>query len=195
MRQQAFQLYQIDAQAADLSKTTTEQLKQMLQSLLADRFQLAFHRVMQQSQEYVLRVTRDGPKFRAVSGTEEPPRMVPSGGGPLSMTIRGKSEIGKFADFLTAFVGFPVVDRTAITGMHEYSLRLNMVPGQRGGGGGGTGLRGGGGGAGGGVEISVTEFDPPVSVALQEQLGLRLDREDTIVETLVIDRVERPSEN
>jgi uncharacterized protein (TIGR03435 family) len=193
MRQQAFQLYQIDAQAADLSKTTTEQLKQMLQSLLADRFQLAFHREMQQSQEHVLRVTRDGPKFKGVSGTEEPPHLVPSGGGPANITIRGKSEMGKFANFLTAFVGYPVVDKTSIAGVHEYSLRLTMVPGQRGGG--GTGLRGGAGGGGGGAEISITEFDPPVSVALQEQLGLRLDREDTIVETIVIDRVERPSEN
>ena len=189
MRQQPFQLYQINAQAADPAKATADHLKQMLQSLLADRFQLAFHREKQQSQEYVLRVARNGPKFKAVSGSEEAPRIIPSDIGQPNITIRGKSEIGKFATFLASFVGFPVVDKTAIAGMHEYLLRLNIVPGQRGG---GVGVRGGGGGTG---TISVTEFDPPVSIALQEQLGLRLDQEDVTVEMIVIDRAEKPSEN
>lgn len=189
MRQQSFQLYQINAQAANPAKATADQLKQMLQSLLADRFQLAVHREKRQSQEYVLRIARNGPKFKAVSGEEEAPHIIASDVGQPNITIRGKSEMGKFAPFLASFVGFPVVDKTAIVGMHEYLLRLNIVPGQRGG---GVGVRGAGGGAG---TISVTEFDPPVSIALQEQLGLRLDQEDITVEVIIIDRAEKPSEN
>ena len=189
MRSGSFQLFQINAAAPDPAMTTSDHLKQMLQSLLADRFQVAFHREKKQSREYLLRVGRDGPKLRAASGAEEVPHIVPSGIGPGSITVRGRSEMGKFATFLASFVGYPIVDKTAISGMHEYLLRLNMVPGQRGA---ATGVRGAGGGAG---TISITEFDPPVSIALQEQLGLRLDAEEITVEMIIIDRAQMPTEN
>jgi uncharacterized protein (TIGR03435 family) len=189
---QPFQLIQINAKAPDPAVSVTmEQLREMLRSLLADRFKLEFHRQQRESQEYLLRVARDGIKFKPASGPEEPPRMVPSGVGPLTIAIRGKSEMGAFARFLTTIVGFPAADQTAISGIHDYSLSLNIVPGQRGG---NVGVRGAGGGGGTG-NISVTEFDPPISIALQEQLGLRLDREEIAVEMFIIDRAEKPSEN
>jgi uncharacterized protein (TIGR03435 family) len=187
-----FQLIQINAKAADpATSVSVEQLREMLRSLLADRFKLEFHREKQQAQEYLLRVARDGPKFKPAAGPEEPPRIVPSGPGQPAITIRGKSGMGAFVRFLTNIVGFPVIDATGISGIHEYSLRLNIVPGQRGG---GVGVRGAGGG-GGNSSVSVTEFEPPISVALQEQLGLRLDREEITVEAMIIDHAEQPSEN
>jgi uncharacterized protein (TIGR03435 family) len=189
---QPFQLIQINAKAPDPATIVTmEHLRQMLQSLLAERFKLEFHRQKQESQEHLLRVARDGIKFKPASGPEEPPRMLPSGLGQPGITIRGKSEMVAFARFLTSIVGFPVIDQTAISGIHDYSLGLNIVPGQRGG---DVGVRGAGGGGGAG-NISVTEFDPPVSIALQEQLGLRLDRDVISVEMFIIDRADKPSEN
>jgi uncharacterized protein (TIGR03435 family) len=126
--------------------------------------------------------------LKAATGQEEPPHLVPSG---LSIAIRGKSDVTAFVRFLTTIVGFPITDETALSGMHEYNLRLNMVAGQRGD---APGIRGGGVGAGTGG-IRVTEFDPPISAALQEQLGLRLDRNEVMVEMLVIDRAQKPPEN
>jgi uncharacterized protein (TIGR03435 family) len=114
--------------------------------------------------------------------------MVPS--GPLGIAIKGTSELHKLADFLVAMVGFPVLNGTGDSGIYEYTLRLNMVEGQRGG---GNGVRGAGGGGEG--NISVTQFDPPVSIALQEQLGLQLDLEKIPTEVIVIDQAERPEEN
>ena len=64
------------------------------------------------------------------------------------------------------------------------------MPGQRGQ---EVGVRGAGGGGAG--TVSVTDYDPPVSVALQEQMGLRLDREETMIEMIIIDRAEKPTEN
>lgn len=187
-----FQLIQINAKVADpATSVSVEQLREMLRSLLADRFKLEFHREKQQAPEYLLRVARDGPEFKPAAGPEEPPRIVPSGPGQPAITIRGKSDMGAFVRFLTNIVGFPVIDATGISGVHEYSLRLNVVPGQRGG---GVGVRGAGGG-GGNSSVSVTEFEPPISVALQEQLGLRLDRDEVTVEAMIIDHAEQPSEN
>jgi uncharacterized protein (TIGR03435 family) len=184
-----FQLIQINAKAPDpVTRVTGAQLKEMLRSLLADRMKLEFHREKQQALEYSLRVGRDGPKLKAATGQEEPPHLVPSG---LSIAIRGKSDVTAFVRFLTTIVGFPITDETALSGMHEYNLRLNMVAGQRGD---APGIRGGGVGAGTGG-IRVTEFDPPISAALQEQLGLRLDRNEVMVEMLVIDRAQKPPEN
>jgi uncharacterized protein (TIGR03435 family) len=181
-----FPVFQIEAKAPDTATATTAQLRQMLQGLLVVRFKLKSHREIQESQQSVLTVSRSGHKLQPTSDPEEPPRLAPPG-----LLIRGKSEVGKLADFLIAMVGFPVVDRTGLAGRFDYALRLNIVAGQRGEGGGGGG-RGGGGGGGG---ISVTEFDPPISVALQDQLGLRLESQKVSVEMLIIDEAEKPSEN
>jgi uncharacterized protein (TIGR03435 family) len=179
-----FPVLQLEAKAPDTATATTAQLRQMLQALLAERFKLKSHRETQESQQYVLTVPRSGHKLQPTSDPEQPPRLTPPG-----LTIRGKSEVGKLAEFLIAMVGFPVLDRTGLAGMFDYTLQLNIVAGQRGEVG---GVRGAGGGGGG---VSVTEFDPPVSVALQEQLGLRLELQKVSVEMLIIDEAEKPSEN
>jgi uncharacterized protein (TIGR03435 family) len=179
-----FPVFQIEGKAQDPATATTAQLRQMFQTLLTERFKLKSHRETQESQQYVLAVARSGHKLQPTAGPEQLPRLAPPG-----LTIRGKSEIAKLAEFLVAMVGFPVLDRTSLAGMFDYTLTLNIVAGQRGGGG---GIRGAGGGGGG---ISVTEFDPPVSIALQEQLGLSLEMQKVSVEVIVIDGAEMPSEN
>jgi uncharacterized protein (TIGR03435 family) len=186
---QPFQSFQITAEAPDRGDAIVAQFRPLLQTLLETRFQLKFHRERQESQQFVLSVDKRGHKLRPASGPEELPRMGPPDGGQPGITIRGKSEISKLADFLFAMVGFPVLDRTGLTGVFDYTLKLNMVAGQRGD---AIGVRGTGGGGG---SITVTEFDPPVSIALQEQLGLHLESQKLPVDMLVIDRVERPSEN
>jgi uncharacterized protein (TIGR03435 family) len=184
---QPFQGFVIEAKALDPATATADQLRQMLQSLLTDRFKLKTHRASQELQHYVLRIARNGLKLKPASGPTEAPHLIPSG---LSLTIKGTSELRKLAEFLVVTVGFPVLDGTSDAGTYEYLLKLNMVAGQRGG---GNGVRGAG-GAGPG-NVSVTEFDPPVSVALQEQLGLQLDLEKVATEVIIIDEAEKPSEN
>jgi uncharacterized protein (TIGR03435 family) len=162
----------------------------MLQTLLSDRFKLKTHRQQQELQQYVLRVAKNGLKLKTASGPADGPRMVPSDIGPLGIAIKGTSDLRKLGDFLVRMLGFPVLDQTGDAGTYEYVLKLNMVDGQRGG---GNGLRGAGGGGDG--SITVTQFDPPVSVALQEQLGLQLDLEKVLTEVIVIDQAEKPAEN
>ena len=65
IREQSFQLYHIDAKAADPAKATSDHLRQMLQSLLAARFKLTVHREKRQSQEYVPAGRKRWPEIEA----------------------------------------------------------------------------------------------------------------------------------
>ena len=76
---------------------------------------------------------------------------------------------------------FPVVDKTALQGVYEYTLNLHQSTNS-------GRQRGGGGGSGDG-------YDPPVSPALEQQLGLRLEPMKVQAQAIVIDQVEKPSEN
>jgi uncharacterized protein (TIGR03435 family) len=114
---------------------------------------------------------------------------------------------------LRSFVDRPIVNKTGIAGMFDISLQFAPLanPEQGGGNdpagrlgrdstpaappaGGGRGGRGGGAGRGdGGTMVAA---DTSIFTALQEQLGLRLDRTTgPVPSVLVIDHAERPSAN
>jgi len=92
--------------------------------------------------------------------------------------------LAEFASFaLPARVGRPVIDRTGLAGrfdIHlEYSRDLPML---------GTGASDSPPNAG-------VPSLPPISVAIQRQLGLKLTSDDAPIKVIVIDRAERPSAN
>jgi uncharacterized protein (TIGR03435 family) len=156
----------------------------MLQSMLADRFKLKFHWENKESEGLALVVAKNGLKLKEASGEEELPHLVYQPGRPLTeILIKGKSTLKRLADYYMPFIpgigGGPVVDKTGLTGMYEYSLNLHQsfVPG---------GERGGGGGG---------DYDPPISTAMEQQLGLRLEPTKVSVRAIVIDEVQKPSEN
>jgi uncharacterized protein (TIGR03435 family) len=81
----------------------------------------------------------------------------------------------QFAALVSLVVGRPVVDRTGLTGNYEMELRFSGEPVA-------------------GAPLPDPDA-PSIFTALQEQLGLKLDAERETVEVLVIDRIDRPSEN
>jgi uncharacterized protein (TIGR03435 family) len=75
-----------------------------------------------------------------------------------------------------------VLDKTGLTGKYDFMLKWTPDAGM--------------GGAGDGASPAATEASGPgLFTALQEQLGLRLDATKGMVDTIVIDSVEMPSEN
>ena len=120
--------------------------REMLQSLLAERFKLRVHY------------------------DEKPGGMS---GGPGRMTIHGMS-FEAFAHFmsLSNLAGRTVVDKTGLTG--NYDIDLKWTPDD---------------------QQGTPDAGPTLFTALEEQLGLKLVPAKGPVETLVIDHVERPSEN
>jgi uncharacterized protein (TIGR03435 family) len=85
---------------------TTSNLRLMLQSMLADRFQLKTHREIRELPIYLLKVAKDGPKFKEVAG--EAALQSPT--------------IFLLTESLSAVLDHPVVDRTGLTGSYGFSL-------------------------------------------------------------------------
>lgn len=151
--------------------TPLEQVRVMLQNLLADRFRLKLHRESKELPIYALVATKNGPKL-AVS--------APGNKGSIGMGqghLAGKAvPIAALADRLSgpAFqLGRPVVDRTGIGGLYDFTLDWAPETAQGG-----------------------NDPAPSLFTALQEQLGLRLEAQKGSVEVIVIDSMERkPSAN
>ncbi len=154
-------------------------LQQRLQNLLKERCQLAFHRTAKDVSGYTLVTVKSGPKLQ-LSPTEGPAR---------TMRSRGKIEahngtMNMLAAVLSNMLGRPVVDQTSLTGAYDYKVEYTNDPGP-----GGRGM----------IEppsdASAELSGPSIFTALQEQLGLKLEKSKNQVATIVIDRVEKPSEN
>jgi uncharacterized protein (TIGR03435 family) len=175
--------YQIDAKAEDSSSATQDQLRQMLQSMLADRFRLKVHRETREADGYVLSVAKGGVKFEETVGEEEnAPKGRPSTLTPI-IPLKGKFRMKRLADSLSTFVGrVPVIDKTDLRGIYDVSLVLTPLPN----------LSTDAFGARGRARM---EFDPPLAKAIEAQLGLRLDSAKVPVEYLVVDSAEKPSDN
>ena len=170
--------YDITAKPEKEGRFTTAEGKVMLQSLLADRFQLKFHRESKELPIYILTVAKSGSKMR--------PRTEGDGGAPRSMLFQGPRLPGRNLSVTDLAAGLqkmaldrPVIDKTGLSGKFDFDLtwrpELQQV-GQ------------------GGTAISNSDV-PDIFTAVQEQLGLKLESSKGRVEVLVIDSVQKPSEN
>jgi uncharacterized protein (TIGR03435 family) len=161
------------ADATALSKLTRDQRGLMLQELLADRFKLKVHREMKVLPIFALVVAKRGPLLKPAQGGGDTVNFgeghIQAQGIPLS----------SLASMLTQETGRTVVDETGLTG--KYDLTLDWAPDD-----------GDSSDAGGEQRDS---SGPSIFTAVEEKLGLRLVSEKGPVEGLVIDHVERPSEN
>ncbi|HMD71777.1 MAG TPA: TIGR03435 family protein [Bryobacteraceae bacterium] len=162
----ASEYYDIDAKPEGGVSLTYEQLKPRLQQLLAQRLKLSTHRQMKDFEGYALVVAKGGPKLK----TDTP---VTSEGAvifPNGLRLPGAS-MERLALTLVRPLGCPVVDKTGIKG--TYNIALSYAK-----------------------DADVDPRLPSIFTALQEQLGLKLERQKVPVEMLVIDHVERiPTEN
>jgi uncharacterized protein (TIGR03435 family) len=181
--------YRVEAKAEDTDTATKEQLLQMLQALLADRFKLKASWETRDTDGYVLTVAKGGLKLQTASADAP---LAPSEKlieGTRLRTVTGNATLQGFASFLSfrpPFIGRRVADRTGISGMYAFNFSYEFQPTPAGEG----GARGGGFGG--------TEFLPAFAAlraALDEQLGLRLESAKVPDNFLVIEHVEKPSEN
>ncbi len=225
---------------------TKDDVGVMLQNLLKERFQLAFHREKKEQSVYGLVVGKSAPKMRVSEDQSDPsaappsnsssaapppdpgrprigkdgmPEMPPGLRGPgirmtalmspAGMRVRLNAErqtMAQLADSLSNQVDRPVVDMTGLTQRYDFTLdfapdqaalmaKMGFMPG---------GMMppptGGAGGPGPGdaaPRLGAPESDAAtVQVAVQDQLGLKLEPKKAPAEILVIDHMEKtPSEN
>jgi uncharacterized protein (TIGR03435 family) len=196
-------------QARAEGNPTKDQMRLMMQSLLAERFKLAVHFEIRETAVLALTLAKPGktgPKLRPHA--EGPPCDVPpvqqtagtsDKGAEIfppvcdvyGMTVNsGRKHLGgsrnttmeRLAAALPSFGGVdrPVVDETGLNGTFDFTLEWMPEPN-------GPALPD--------PNVQPDSQGPTFLEALREQLGLRLESKRAPIQTLVIDHVERPSEN
>jgi uncharacterized protein (TIGR03435 family) len=164
----------------------------MMQALLEDRFKLKIHRETKEGAVFFLTVAKGGVKLEPTKEgscdaidwnhlpSPAPGKPLPtfcgnqymsSKGSTVTMTAHGITMGLLAAGSLARIVGRPIVDKTGLSG--AYDIKMEFTPGN---------------------SASDESAAPSIFTALQ-QLGLKLEPGKGPVESLVIDHVERPSEN
>jgi bla regulator protein blaR1 len=168
-----------------------EQLMRMLQTLLADRFKLTVHRESKTEPVYKLMAAANGPRLK---------KSVSEGQTFCAIGAEGGAEchnmtMSVFSSYLTDRMGRVVLDLTELKEAYDFILELDGVPGL-------NQMR----------QAMATGTDPAeakrtlaagmsnwssssIFSDIQKQLGLKLEADKAAVDHLVIDHVEKPSEN
>lgn len=200
--------FDIDARVASPPAEGPEALLPMVRTLLAERFRLRTHWEMRELPAFVLtHARRDrtlGPQIRRTeadcSGTSGVPteaeiRAAARDGWPpcgmvfvVSFTTGGPDGVVKirfrrsavtmkdFAPTLQSAVDRPVLDHTGLEGRYDIEYAYAPRPNAD-------------------STVAVAQNVPFLGAALEEQLGLRLESQRTEVPVLVIDSVDRPTQN
>jgi uncharacterized protein (TIGR03435 family) len=161
--------YRVEAKAASVD-ATRDDLNAMLQTLLADRFQLKLRREMRDFQVYSLVVDKGGPKLRPLKDGEA------SKCDRDNSAICGIRTTAQLASTLQHAVDRPVIDKTGLDGSYDLLLDFDTYSSM-------------------GRTPPENYNKPSLKTALQEQLGLRLEPQKVSLPVLVIENIQRPTEN
>lgn len=176
-----------------------EQIKLMMQALLADRFGLKFHRETKDQPVYALVVDKGGAKLKESTGSGDllgnaPPKQEggrgPGGRQGIRISrgqIAGQGmTMASLSSQLSNILGRQVLDKTSLAG--SYDITLNWTPEEN------QGMRIPGDNRES-APPSASDAGPNIFNAVREQLGLKLEAQRGPVEIFAIDHVERASEN
>ncbi|MEZ2347285.1 TIGR03435 family protein [Terriglobus sp. RCC_193] len=149
----------------------------MLRTLLHDRFHLAFHRVSKVFSIYEITVAKGGIQFDTTGAPNRDP-MVTSVVYPdhLEMPARNASMDDLARVMQRAILDRPVVNKTGLTG--HYDFALDWAPDET--------------QFGGAIPTPQDSKSPPLLVAMREQLGLEMKATRGPIDTLVIDKADKP---
>jgi uncharacterized protein (TIGR03435 family) len=209
--------YNVSATARSSSATRDDQLA-MLRSMLADRFKLAVHVEAREQPAYDLVLARRDSKLGSGltpvnvscpavvpnASSEKPPptpqmpdfKAAPppctfrtvgavlrdrlgDGQGKLGDLLEGEGTMVALAETLRAWADRPVVDRTGLPGTYRVVMNFDMFARLK----------------GPSVVDASPNSTPSVFAAVEQQLGLKLEPSRQLRDTLVVDRLERPTEN
>jgi uncharacterized protein (TIGR03435 family) len=144
-----------------------DQTSERLRFLLEERFQLRVHHETRNLQEYDLVVMKGGSKLKEVERDAANFRLSLAKG---KIATRGGAKVAMLVNVLANALHYPVTDKTGLD--RYYDIQLNYS-----------------------TDDSRPDLGPSLFAALEEQLGLKLEARKGPIDVLVIDHVERPSEN
>lgn len=190
------QRYRIEARMPP--NTTKDQIRQMMQSLLAERFGLKVHFQSRETPVLALTLAKPGvlgPKLRrhqdgpacSQSEAQDPAVFPPICGdtemksdGQLAVVAARDVAIDKLASFLGTFgplngeFARQVVDQTGLEGHYDYTIGFARKASS---------------------DAADTDTGPSLLEAVHDQLGMKLTPTRAVLQQLVIDHIERPSAN
>jgi bla regulator protein BlaR1 len=200
-------LYTIEARVAT-GNPTKDQMRLMVQTLLADRFQLTAHFETREVPVFELRLAKAGkPGPKLIAHADGPPCDKP-GASPVAdapgfyfachtfspyfdlgtRLVLGSRDVsmdmlaGTLSEILGGPLAFgrPIIDKTGLTGSFDFTLEFarerRTSPGFD-------------------SPVASDPTGPTALEALRDQLGLKLESTKASIPILVIDKLERPSEN
>lgn len=176
-----------EAADARLAKLTDNEVRlekrNAIRVLLAQRFNLKTHVETRNSSVYHLIIAKGGVKMELVPtppapAEGEPPRPLPPAdvkthGSQHGLEFVGTNEpLRAIVGALSSMVEAPVLDKTGLTGVYNFTLQF-------------------------GRDWSARDPDswPSIFTAVEEQLGLKLDPVHESVPNLVVDHIDKPTEN
>jgi uncharacterized protein (TIGR03435 family) len=159
--------FEIEAETESPEATTTAQLREMLQTLLKDKFRLAVHTETRELSGYYMLPVKDGFKLKkAVASLNSPQVAALRKPGDRSLFANFQT-LGDYAGLLSLMTKMTIVDKTGIPG------KSNIV-----------------------LDSAETgdELAPSIFTAMPEQLGLKLEAQKILFDFIVIDHIEKPVE-
>ncbi len=177
-------IYQVDATMDP--KATEFEVRLMVRSLLEDRFKMTWHYETKPSDGWALTVAKNGPKIHAYKDDAPAPPMPDWNGGldragddgriwgiirdPYVVSLTGRRvTMSQFCSDLELDRKKPVWDETGLKGKYYIAFRYSMEN----------------------VPLDVEVAAPRLDAALQENLGLKLEKRSGTVQVLVIDHIEK----
>ena len=164
--------YDIVARAS--GPVSTDQVRQMMQSLLAQRFKLEFHKETKEMPAYVVTIAKGGNKMKPSEG-EGDMDVKPIAGGKMAATFTHVS-LSQFSEMVSSPLQGVVVDQTGLKGGWDFTLDMS-----------------------GFMMTQPTGIEDAVTMIIQaanEQLGIKIEQKKVPAEVLIVDHAERvPVEN
>jgi uncharacterized protein (TIGR03435 family) len=161
--------YDIEAKTGKSEKPAPGTLGPYLRDMLAERFHFKFHREMRELSVWALIAAKGSPKLK-VEQEGNSSAMNTSGGKDVSRLVATATSMQMLATYVGNRLGAIVLDKTGLNDAYDFTLE--WAPG-----------------------LAPETTSPSLVTALREQLGLRLESQKAPVEVMVIDNLERPSEN
>jgi uncharacterized protein (TIGR03435 family) len=170
---------------------TKDQMSLMMQALLADRFQLTLRHGSKVESVYKLIAAPGGPKLAESAGEGDSGCAI----GPNRTTKCSHETMASFSAYLTARMSRVVLDQTGLKGTYDFTLQLDGIPSI-------DDLRSAMSSSGDPATAKRTLgtamndwTTSSIFTDLPKQLGLKLESDKAPVDNLVVERVEKPSEN
>jgi uncharacterized protein (TIGR03435 family) len=173
--------FDFTAKPEDPGQPSPEQMKIMLRKLLADRFQLSFHRDKKEIAVYTLSQAKSGAKISKGDSKSDMPAFIFRSPGSLIATNANMQDFAKLLQ--GSVVDRPVMDQTGLTARYEFSFEWTPTQLQ----------------SPAPTPVAAlgdkTELFPDLFTAMQQQLGLKLEATKLMIDVLIVDRMEKPSDN